>query len=93
MSRLTQFGAIACGLIATLLLQGCERPPIKSTQNGYRGTAMVQVVNPRTAAEVASRQTFPAALPAVPDEGPRARDLFKNVQVLGDLSGRTFCAT
>jgi photosynthetic reaction center cytochrome c subunit len=77
-------------LIATLLIQGCERPPIKTTQNGYRGTAMVQVVNPRTAAEVASRQTFPAALPAVPDEGPRARDLFKNVQVLGDLSAADF---
>ena len=90
MSRLTQLGAIACGLIATLLIQGCERPPIKTTQNGYRGTAMVQVVNPRTAAEVASRQTFPAALPAVPDEGPRARELFKNVQVLGDLSAADF---
>jgi photosynthetic reaction center cytochrome c subunit len=90
MSRLSQLGAIACGLIATVLLQGCERPPIKSTQNGYRGTAMVQVVNPRTAAEVASRQTFPAALPAVPDEGPRARELFKNVQVLGDLSAADF---
>lgn len=51
---------------------------------------MVQVVNPRTAAEVASRHTFPAALPAVPDEGPRARELFKNVQVLGDLSAADF---
>ena len=90
MSRITKWGSVACGLLATLLLQGCERPPIKTTQNGYRGTAMVQVVNPRTAAEVASRQTFPAALPAVPDEGPRARELFKNVQVLGDLSAADF---
>jgi hypothetical protein len=61
MSRLTPIGAIACGLIATVLLQGCERPPIKSTQNGYRGTAMVQVVNPRTAGGSGLAPDLPAA--------------------------------
>ena len=29
------------------LLAGCERPPVDPVQNGYRGTAMAQIVNPR----------------------------------------------
>ena len=42
----------SAGLLATLLgaaalLAGCERPPMDSTQTGYRGTAMGQVSNPR----------------------------------------------
>lgn len=70
----------------TALLAACERPPVQSTQNGYRGTGMVQVVNPRTDAKKR------AAEPAVPDvgppagaDGPKARDVFQNVKVLGDL--------
>ena len=34
-------------LACVFLLAGCERPPMDSVQHGYRGTAMVQVYNPR----------------------------------------------
>jgi photosynthetic reaction center cytochrome c subunit len=77
---------VACALGATLLA-GCERPPMQSTQQGYRGTGMQDVQNPRLAAAAK------AALPAVPDlppsagnDGPKAKDVYQNVKVLGDLS-------
>lgn len=70
-------------LTGTLMLTGCERPPVESEQVGYRGTAMVQVNNPRLAAAQAQ---VPDALPAAPASGPRAGDVYENVQVLGDLS-------
>ena len=39
--------ALLTTLLGALLLSGCERPPMESTQTGYRGTAMGAVVNPR----------------------------------------------
>jgi photosynthetic reaction center cytochrome c subunit len=75
---------LAC--LGAALLAGCERPPIDSVQTGYRGTGMVQVYNPRTMATVISLNQAPAQEgPASPD-GPRAKEIFKNLQVLGDLS-------
>jgi photosynthetic reaction center cytochrome c subunit len=75
---------------AVLLLSGCERPPIESVQHGYRGTAMVQVYNPRTLGAEAALNAVPDAIPAVPSDGPKAKDVYKNVQVLGDLSVAEF---
>ncbi len=82
-ARTSSLALFALG--AALLLAGCERPPIQSTQNGYRGTAMAQIINPRTAAQVAAAQVLPAPQPAVPQEGPKAREVFQNVKILGDL--------
>jgi photosynthetic reaction center cytochrome c subunit len=69
------------------LLAGCERPPVESRQIGYRGTGMEQTVNPRLL--TAQREAQPA-MPQLPprgsDEGPKAKDVFQNVKVLGDLS-------
>jgi photosynthetic reaction center cytochrome c subunit len=86
----TSLAAVAL-LAAALLLAGCERPPMQSRQQGYRGTGMVEIDNPRTEAK---KQ---AALPAVPDagppastEGPKAKEVFQNVKVLGDLSVAEF---
>lgn len=77
-----------CLVVATLvLLVGCEAPPPESTQLGYRGTGMVDVQNSRADAEDAG---YPAALPAVSSDGPRAGDTYQNVQVLGDLSVAEF---
>jgi len=61
-----------------------------STQNGYRGTGMNQITNPRLKAAVPS---VPAAQPATSQEGPRAGEVFQNVQVLGDLSVAEFTRT
>jgi photosynthetic reaction center cytochrome c subunit len=74
-------------------LSGCERPPPNVVQSGYRGVAMEQVYNPRLLADVIDRNQLPERLePASPD-GPKAKDVYQNVKVLGDLSIGEFTRT
>lgn len=75
------------GTLAVLMgLAACERPPMDSVQRGWRGSGMAQIYNPRTVqAQIPANQP-PEATPAAGDEGPRAKEVFKNLQVLGDLS-------
>ncbi len=89
MSRSTHITRITTAALAglTLLLAGCERPPVDSVQRGYRGTGMEVVYNPRTVQAAIPLNQPPAAPdPAGPNEGIKAKDVYKNVQVLGDLS-------
>ena len=71
---------------AVVLLAGCERPPVDAVQRGFRGTGMEQVYNPRILAAQAPNNLAPAATPAASADGPKAKDVFKNVKVLGELS-------
>ncbi len=80
-------------VLAAVALTACERPPVQSTQVGYRGLGMEQVNNPRTQANKRALNVLPEVQPAVPQDGPRAKDVFKNVQVLGDLSVAEFSRT
>jgi photosynthetic reaction center cytochrome c subunit len=82
------FKVIATGaaFVAMLALVGCERPPVVATQQGYRGTGMEQVTNPRLAALDAPRHLAPQSSPAAGSDGPKAKDVYQNVKVLGDLS-------
>jgi photosynthetic reaction center cytochrome c subunit len=80
------FFAAVAALLAATLLAGCERPPVTSIQNGYRGTGMEQVNNPRIDALKVKANQAPESTPAAAAEGPKAKDIYKNVQVLGDLS-------
>jgi photosynthetic reaction center cytochrome c subunit len=78
-------------LAAAALLAGCERPPMQSHQQGLRGTGMVQIDNPRILAQQrAALPPVPVSSPPIPGEGPKARDVFQNVKVLGDLSAADF---
>jgi photosynthetic reaction center cytochrome c subunit len=79
--------AAALALIGALFtLAGCERPPMQSRQQGYRGTGMVGVENPRIlAAQKAALPALPDAPPAVAGDGPKAKEIFQNVKVLGEL--------
>jgi photosynthetic reaction center cytochrome c subunit len=72
--------------VGAALLVGCERPPVQTVQGGYRGTSMGQVYNPRITAQDVAKNTAPASLPAAAAEGPKAKDIYQNVKVLGDLS-------
>jgi photosynthetic reaction center cytochrome c subunit len=63
---------------------------MNTVQHGYRGTGMVQVYNPRTLETQDALNTAPAPLPAAATDGPRAKDVYKNVQVLGNLSAGEF---
>jgi photosynthetic reaction center cytochrome c subunit len=85
-TRSLRIPAAVAALTAAALLAGCERPPIETVQTGYRGTGIVQVYNPRTLAEQAPRNVVPDSPPPAPAEGPKASQVYKNVQVLGDLS-------
>jgi photosynthetic reaction center cytochrome c subunit len=81
--------SVAAALTGFMLLTaGWERPPMESEQSGYRGTGMLQVSNPRVdpARLQAQLDMVPESTPVPPEGGPRAGDVYDNVQVLGDLS-------
>lgn len=73
-----------------LLVGSCgEIPPMKSTQNGYRGVGIQQISNPRTDAKLQKLNVVPPppyALEPGSGQGERANQAYQNVQVLGDLS-------
>ena len=78
-------------LIASIaLLAGCELPPNKTAQWGFRGTGMVDVEHPATMQANFAANQVPEGLPAADPTGPRASQVYKNVQVLGDLSAGQF---
>ena len=77
---------VALILVGAALLSGCERPPIDTVQTGFRGTGMELVYNPRTLEKTESLHQAPAALDPADKSGPRARQVYQNVMVLGDLS-------
>ena len=85
---LTAGVAIALG---ALVLSGCwERPPVEAEQQGYRGVGTEEVKNPRTERKLAKLNQVPE-VPYEPDlEGPRASEVYENVQVLGHLSEDQF---
>ena len=73
--------AVVAGMLA-----GCERPPVNTEQRGYRGTAMVEVNNPRAMQVKMQANQMPADLPPAETGGPSAATVYKNVQVLKDLN-------
>jgi len=78
---------VAVAVAGGLGLAACsQHPPVESKQIGYRGVGMVQETNPRTAALLKARNQVPDPLPPVPSDGPKASEVYQNVQVLGDLS-------
>jgi photosynthetic reaction center cytochrome c subunit len=67
-----------------------ERPPVRSTQLGFRGVAMEQLQNPRRLPAVIATNAVPEAPEAADTDGDKASTLYENVQVLGDLSAAQF---
>jgi photosynthetic reaction center cytochrome c subunit len=76
------------GLI--IIVTTFQAPPVDAVQRGFRGTGMVEMLHPATIkADLAANQV-PAPYPNVPAVGPKASAVYKNVQVLGDLSAGQF---
>lgn len=69
---------------------GWDRPPLVTSQNGFRGTAMAQVETRADAAEVKAANVAPA--PADPAEpgGELASQSYQNVQVLKNVTTNEF---
>ena len=64
--------------------------PPQVNQGGYRGTGMEQVVNPRIESVKLAANQAPAPLEPAEEGGPKASQVYQNVQVLGDLSVAQF---
>ncbi len=78
---------LVLGVAGALLLSGCwERPPVDSEQIGFRGVQMQTVDNPRKADDKVALNQAPEAPAPAAAAGPKAGDIYQNVQVLGDLS-------
>ncbi len=93
--------ALTAGLLGTVvgvmllipMMLTWERPPMDSTQLGYRGTGMEQITNPRSYAKKAALNQAPASADPVDNDGVLVKDdkeNYKNVQVLGDLDTAQF---
>lgn len=76
----------AAAALTALALSGCEIPATQKDQTGYRGTAMVNVQNPRLDAARRAANVTPPPAPEAPDVGPTAGEVYQNVQVLQGLT-------
>jgi photosynthetic reaction center cytochrome c subunit len=80
-----------------LALGACERPPVESVQQGFRGVGIVHVDNPRRLMENVA--AVEAGIPDLPPPNdftnapPAPAGTFQNVQVLGHLSEIEFNRT
>jgi photosynthetic reaction center cytochrome c subunit len=88
----TLFGkSLVLGLVgAAALMTGCEAPPPEVVQNGYRGLAMQTNYNTKALQASLEANVPPEPIPAPVPGGPKAKDVYKNVQVLGELTVAEF---
>jgi photosynthetic reaction center cytochrome c subunit len=84
-SALMRLPILAVGA-SVLVLAGCERPPMEEVQRGYRGVGMEAVVNPRLLKATLAQNVVPEPEPPAVPVPAKAKDVYQNVQVLGDLS-------
>lgn len=83
--RIVAISAASAGL---LLLGGCELGAKETTQTGYRGAGLDQIVDKDHIAEASAIPAAPYPLP--PDGGATAGQSYQNVRVLGSLSKERF---
>jgi photosynthetic reaction center cytochrome c subunit len=85
--------ALAVAVVVLIVVTTFEHPPMISAQTGYRGLGMVEISSPRTVAEQRAENVVPAPIPAAEAGSPPVTTVFKNVQVLNDLSVAEFVRT
>ena len=79
-------GVVVAALFTVLIVTSFDRPRPLSVQRGFRGTAMVQNYDPASPQAYLAVNKVPASLPQLPAAGPKAGAVYKNVQVLQNLS-------
>jgi photosynthetic reaction center cytochrome c subunit len=76
--------------VAMLFTAGWTRPPILGQQIGYRGVGMEQITTPAAQRRLELTNSLPDPIAPASPTGDRAVDVYKNVQVLTDLSADQF---
>lgn len=86
------FGAVIAVLlaIAALTTAGWVHPPIIGKQAGFRGVSMIQLTTPAAVAKLDKANALPDPIVMPAPEGPKATEVYKNVQVLKDLTAIQF---
>jgi photosynthetic reaction center cytochrome c subunit len=84
-------GAAAALLgIAMLFTTPWDHPPIHTAQMGFRGLSLGQLTTDKSEALLKMANKLPDPIDKASPDGPRAKDTYQNVQVLGDLSVEQF---
>lgn len=83
-------GIVGLFLGVGFLTADWERPPVNTTQIGYRGLGMEQVDSLSRYAEKAASVTLPAAQDPAEPGGQLASQAYENVKVLGNLTENEF---
>jgi photosynthetic reaction center cytochrome c subunit len=89
-SLVRRFSIAMTAAITAVAVGGCDWPPPKTKQVGYRGVGMEQVENPKTLAKKLAAIKLPDVLPPADPGGKKASQVYQNVQVLGDLTENEF---
>jgi photosynthetic reaction center cytochrome c subunit len=76
--------------VASFVGAGWDAPPVETTQIGYRGTGMYLEQDLEKITALQAANVAPEAPWEADPEGDRARDVYENVQILGDLSDDQF---
>jgi photosynthetic reaction center cytochrome c subunit len=84
------FLAVVLLTIAMLFTSGWTRPPVLSSQNGFRGTGMAKLASPGAARALKLANVLPDAIDKASPDGQRATEAYQNVQVLTDISADQF---
>ncbi len=79
-------GISIAALLTIAMLTTFQRPPVQTVQRGFRGVAMETNYDPREVAAYLAKNKVPASLPYGGNNGPKAGVVYKNVQVLKDVS-------
>ena len=78
--------AVAAAFLTIPLISGFQAPGIETVQRGFRGVALGLVYHKTDEAKLEAENKVPGYLPQLPATGPKASAVYKNVQVLGNLS-------
>lgn len=85
--------AIGAGvLVGAAMIAGADwdLPPVDATQLGYRGTGMALIKDHEDRVAIEAVNVLPEPQYEPDATGDRARDVYENVQILGDLSADQF---
>ena len=86
------FGVVIATMltIAMLFTAGWVHPPILGSQVGFRGLALNHLMTPAAKTKLELANALPAAIEQGEPDGPKATEVYQNVQVLKDLSAVEF---